>query len=178
MKRALTVTALVITFLAVFSTMSKATTKSELLEYLEATHTVAGQEIYLTAENKVKLERYFSENEITDEQATAIKAKFDEGIALMDNAGVSQPSKLSTESKKELLKIAQEAVAEIGLTLTYNSKDQTIEIYKNGTQIEAVATSTNKFVQTGSSNIGYIIAGVAIIAVATAVIVKVKKTNV
>ena len=178
MKKLLTISILVIMILAVATTLVSATTQSELEAYLTKTHTIAGKEVTLTAEQKVKVERYFSENTLTDEQATAIKAKVDEGIALMEEAGVSDPSQLSGSDKTALLNVAKEAAAEAGLTLTLNSNDNTIEIYKDGKLIESASTETGKFVQTGSNNLVFVaLAVVAIIAVVATVVIKRARVN-
>ena len=177
MKKILTITILMVLVLTLGATMVKATTQSELEEYLLSTFTVAGKTVSLTEANKNRVQRYLSQNTITDEQATAIKAKVEEAIAFMNSKGVYEVTDLSTADKKEILSIAQEGLAIIGLTATYNTSDGSIEIYKNGTLIEAVGKDPAKLVQTGTTNYVYILAGVAIIAVAATVVIKKVKTN-
>lgn len=178
MRKVLTVALLIVLVLTLASTIVKATTQSELEAYLTKTHTIAGKEVSLTDADKVKVERYLSENTLTEEQVAAIKAKVDEGIAIMEKAGVSDYTKLKKEDKTTLLNIAKEAATIAGLTLTINSKDGTIEIYKGTTLIEATSFQRNKLVQTGENNFVWIgLAGIAIIAIATTIIVKKVRTN-
>lgn len=177
MKRVLTASLLVVLVLILASTVVKATTQSELEAYLTKAHTIAGEEVSLTEADKVKVERYFAENTLTDAQATAIKGKVDEAIAIMDKAGVADPTKLSSSDKTKLLNVAETAAQEAGLTLTVNSKDNTVELYQDGKLIESVSFE-EKLVQTGSNNLVFVVlAGVAIIAVVATVVVKKVKAN-
>ena len=173
MKRILKISIVVVVALMLLEIVVNATTQSELENYLIGHHLVAGQEVRLTDANKVKVQRYLSENKITDEQASQIKAKVEELIAYMNKAGLSDVSKLNPEQKKEALSIANEALAVIGLNATYNSNDKTVEIYKEGKKIEGVQTETGKLVQTGSNNIVWItVVCVAVVALVAVVIIK------
>lgn len=167
MRKLLTIALLLVVVFAL-ATNVNAATKSELSAYLTKTHTVAGEEVSLSESDKVKVERYLSENDVTEEQADKIIAKVDEAIAVMNEAGVSDITKLSKEDKEKLVNIANEAASVLGLTISYDASTKTISIYKDGKLIESTSiTSNSKLVQTGSSNIAYIaVPVVAIIAIA------------
>ncbi len=176
MKKVLAITVLTLILLALVCTPVKATTQSELEEYLLASHEVSAGTVSLTEADKVKVQRYFAEHTLTDDQATAVKAKADEIIAIFDKAGVTDAQDLSSSDKAAVLAAAQEAGAEVGLTITYNSTDEVLEIYENGELIETSSTEL-KLVQTGSNNVLAIsLAVVAIIAIAAIVVVKKVKT--
>ena len=178
MKNILKITIIAILILAFASSIAFATTEAELEKYLLDNHTVAGTSVHLTEANKVKVQRYLAENDITDEQAAAIKAKVEEIKAYLNKIGVYEVSQLDKDQKKEALRIANEALAEIGLSATYNSDDRTVEIYKDGKKIEAVYTDPGKLVQTGSNNIVWIsVVSVAVVALASVVIFKKVKNN-
>ena len=167
-----------VVLLMLLGVVVNATTKSELEAYLLESHNVAGKEVSLTEANKVKVKRYLADNEITDEQATAIKAKVDELLKFMDKAGVSDVNQLSSEQKKEALAIANEALAIIGLKATYNSSDKTVDIYKDGKKIDSVSTETGKLLQTGSDNTAWIVVvSVSVIALIAVVAIKKVKNN-
>lgn len=53
----------------------------------------------MTSADKVKVERYLSENPVTDEQANTLVAKADEAIAIMEQAGTKGYNKLTTAQK-------------------------------------------------------------------------------
>ena len=167
MKKLLTIALLVVLVFAVVTNVNAAT-KGELSAYLTKTHTVAGESVSISDADKVKIERYLSENEVTEEQADKVIAKVDEAIAVMNAAGESDVTKLSKADKDKLVKIANEAASVLGLTISYDASTKTVSIYKDGKLLESVSlTSNTKLVQTGSSNIAYIaVPVVAIIAVA------------
>ena len=65
----------------------------------------------------------------------------------------------------------------VGVTLTY--RNGTAEVYKNGKKIEVFYFTDGKLAYTGNNiNIVLVVSSVAVIALATAYIVRKKKTNV
>lgn len=149
-------------------TVSKAATNEELIAYASKNFDVNGSTVALKAADKVKLQRYLEQNPVSSEDADKIIAKIDEGVALLRNAGVTDPTKLSSEKKQELLAIGQQAAKIAGAELTYDSSSDAISIYKDGVLIDQ-ATTSDALVQTGSDNYSYIvyaIAGVAVVAIA------------
>ena len=179
MKKILAISIVALMIMLVAVTTVKATTEDELREYLTGTLTVNGEEVEIPAQYITSIERYLDSNDLTDEQATAIKAKVDQGLALMAEEGVTDPNDLSKAKKSELLSVGQEAASVVGLKLQYDSSDATISVLDaNGKVIDSFSTNTSKLVQTGSSNILYVaLAGVAIIAVAAIASTKRAKVN-
>ena len=126
----------------------------------------------MTSADKVKVERYLADNEVTDEQASAILAKADEAIAIMDAEGTKDVRELSADAKAKIKAIAQEAASTIGLTLVFTSG--TVEVYKDGELIDTVTLSNSgKLAYTGNNmNVLLVVASVAVIALATTVVVR------
>lgn len=126
----------------------------------------------MTSADKVKVERYSADNEVTDEQASAILAKADEAIAIMDAEGTKDVRELSADAKAKIKAIAQEAASTIGLTLVFTSG--TVEVYKDGELIDTVTLSNSgKLAYTGNNmNVLLVVASVAVIALATTVVVR------
>lgn len=157
-------------------TVVNAVTEEELKDYFFRKHIVAGDEVYLVEDQKVKVERYLATHDVTEEQADKVIAQVEKAKALLEKNGVSDYTKLSRENKKTLLSIGQEAASVLGLTMTYNSAEKTVEIYEGTTQLDSVPNHRNILVQTGSDNTALVvivaIALVAIIAVAGTVILK------
>ena len=175
MKKLLAGMAILVLFLGVLSTYSMAVTNADLIEFLKSNHTVSGKSIGLTAENKVKAERYLTENPVTDEEAAAIMAKGKELIALMESAGASDPSELSSAEKEQFMAIAQQGADVIGLKLVFHP--HSVDIYKEGKLVES-ATLGNKLAYTGSNiNIALVISSVAVIALATGIVAKKRLAN-
>ena len=178
MKKLATVTLLIVMLVGLLAGTVNAATESELLDYLSQEFTVGGETISISESDKVKIERYLNENEVTAEQADSIIAKVDEAIAVLEAAGETDLTKLSQSDKDRLVSIANSAASVLGLSISYDASSKTISVYKDGTLIESTSiTSGDELVQTGSSNYVYIaIIAVAVIAIA-AVIVKRVRAN-
>ena len=148
-------------------TCVNAVTEAELEKYITSTHIVAGKEVTLTSSELKQVRDYFAENDITDEQAGVIKAKIDECLAIMNKEGVTDVKKLTSASKQEMLKKAQEAAEVVNLKV-----DMSTGLVTNEAGEPVFKLPEGKLVQTGSSNIGYVLAIFAIIAVAGVVTYK------
>lgn len=161
--------------LTVFTTKSNAMTANELKDYICNDKGINGTKLIIRDADKVKVEKFFANNEMTEAQADQIKAIIDKGVALMNADGASEPNQLSSKAKKqELLSYAQEAAAVMGLTVSYDATEERLDIYKNGVLYDSLnwgVTESSKgstesaLVQTGSTNYVYIVvAGIMLIA--------------
>ena len=176
MKKLATITLLVVMLVAFLAGTVNAATESELLEYLSKDFTVGGETVSISESDKVKIERYLNENEVTEEQADYVISKVDEAVAILQSAGETDLTKLSREDKDSLISIANDAADELGLSLSYDASSKTLSVYKDGKLVESTnITSNNELVQTGSTNyVLYAIIAVAVIAIATVVVKKVR----
>ena len=174
MKKLLTIVTLCVMLLMVVAPFVNAATNDTLADDLYAKLSAYG----MTSSDKVKVERYLADNPVTDEQANAILAKADEAIAVMDAEGTKNIKELSTEAKNQIKSIAQEAASIIGLTLVF--KSGAVEVYKDGKLIETVTLSdSDKLAYTGNNiNVFLVVASIAVIALATTVVVKRKNAKV
>ena len=161
--------------LIIFTTKSNAMTANELKDYICNDKGINGTKLVIRDADKVKVEKFFANNEMTDDQANQIKAIIDKGVALMNADGATEPNQLSSKAKKqELLSYAQEAAAVMGLTVSYDATEERLDIYKNGVLYDSLnwgVTESSKgstesaLVQTGSTNYVYIVvAGIMLIA--------------
>jgi len=179
MKKVLKITLIFFVILLCNISVANAATNQELIAYASKEFKIAGETVKLTATNKRKVERYLNTYPVSAEKADQIIKKIDEGVALMNAAGVSNPKKLSKDQKDKLLTLAKEAASIAGATLTYESNSDSLVIYVNGTVFDKVAVSGDKsLAQTGTdySYVVYTIAGVAVVAVAAVVYRKNKKS--
>lgn len=173
MKKVLTIATLCVMLVMAFATIANAATSAELADKLYA----KGAKYGMTAADKVKVERYLSENPVTDAQADAVLAKADEAIAVMEKAGVTDYTKLTAAQKNEIKAIAQSAAELIDVKLVF--KTGTVEIYnKDGKLIESVSLNGGKLAYTGN-NVNTVIgvSVVAIIALAIGVVTKKRIAN-
>ena len=97
MKKSLLISILTAVIVMACATLVNAATTATLADELYA----KGKKYGMTSADKVKVERYLSENTVTDEQANAIVAKADEAIAVMEAAGTTDYSKLTDAQKDQ-----------------------------------------------------------------------------
>lgn len=168
MKKTLTIIALMMIITIISISGVYAATSSTLADDLYTKLSVYG----MTAADKVKVERYLTDNPVTDEQANSILAKADEAISVIKSEGVTDVTKLSAEGKKKIQLIAQSAASQIGLTLTF-SKDK-VEIYNaEGKLIETITLSnTGKLAYTGNNSNMLVVSSLAVIALAVVFVAK------
>ena len=166
--------AILLVTLTLISSNVYATTANELKDYICNPKGIAGTNLVIRDSDKVKVERFFSENSITDDQATQIKNIIDKAIALMTEDGATEPRNLSSYAKKEqLLNYAKEAAALVGFTISYDVAEGRLDIYKNGVLYESLnwgispsgTYAQEALVQTGNTNYIYlVIVGAILIA--------------
>ena len=143
MKKAI-ISSVIFVIIFAFSISVQATTETELANKLYA----IGSRYGATAADKVKIERYLADNDVTSDEADAIIAKAQEAAAIMDQAGVTDPRKLPADKKEKLKSIANQAASIIGATLVFTHDG--VAVYKNGKLIDVVsigagvATTTTK----------------------------------
>ena len=191
MKKIISTMLIVLMAIFMLGTVSMATTEKELEEYLYADYAVGGTTYRIHENDKAKLQKFFSENDVTDEQATQIKEIIEKAKKVMNDDGADMPNKVSTvEKKKELLAYAKEVASILGYTISYDATETRLDIYKDGALVdslnwgyivtangEKIATTEPKLARTGSTNYLYAIgAGVVLVAGITFIVAR-KKAN-
>ena len=168
MKKSLLISILTAVIVMACATLVNAATTATLADELYA----KGKKYGMTSADKVKVERYLSENTITDEQANAIVAKADEAIAVMEAAGTTDYRKLTDAQKDQVKSIANSAADIIDVKLVF--KKNTVEIYNNaGKLIETIGNNNGKLAYTGNNvNVVLTTSVIAIIALAITVVTK------
>ncbi|MBR3153152.1 MAG: hypothetical protein IKF52_06115 [Clostridia bacterium] len=138
------VSALFIVVILTVSTMVKAASAEDAINYVK---TQGGS--YITESDLVRIERHFKEYPITEEQGDQLKTKVDAAKAVLDNSGKAKIKDLSKEDKDKLRSIANEAAAILDLNLVF--KGDICEIYKDGKLIETAYLKNNQIlVYTGN----------------------------
>ncbi len=172
MKKTLTVVILFVMLVSLLATGVSAVSTDEMIEKVYNMAVPYGA----TSADKVKMERFFADNPITDEQADQIIAKAEEAVALMQSAGVTSVKDLTVEQKNQLKSIANEAASIVGVSLVFRAG--TVEIYKDGKLVETLTSSTGTLAYTGNTmNIVLVVSSIAIIALGTAVIARKRLAN-
>ena len=145
MKKTLTVAVLFVMLVSLLVTGVNAVSTSELVEKLYE----MGQPYGITSADKVKLERFLSENPVSDSDANAILAKAEEAVAIMEEAGVTDVKQLTTEQKNQIKSLANDAASILGVTLVFKAGN--LEVYKDGKLVEALSYSNDKLAYTGNT---------------------------
>ena len=170
MKKTLIVSILMSIILFVGASVVSAATTETLADELY----VKGKKYGMTTADKVRIERYLSENPVTDEQANQIMSKADEAVAVMENAGVTNYNKLTQDKKSELKAIAKETADIVDAKLVF--KSGSVEIYDaNGKLIETVAQNNGKLAYTGNNSVNVVLTVSVIAMIALAITVGGKK---
>lgn len=170
MKKTLIVSILMSIILFVGASVVSAATTETLADELYA----KGKKYGMTTADKVRIERYLSENPVTDEQANQIMSKADEAVAVMENAGVTNYNKLTQDKKSELKTIAKETANIVDAKLVF--KSGSVEIYDaNGKLIETVAQNNGKLAYTGNNSVNVVLTVSVIAMIALAITVGGKK---
>ena len=169
MKKSLLISILTAVIVMACATLVNAATTATLADELYA----KGKKYGMTSADKVKVERYLSENTVTDEQANAIVAKADEAIAVMEAAGTTDYRKLTDAQKDQVKSIANSAADIIDVKLVF--KKNTVEIYNNaGKLIETIGNNNGKLAYTGN-NVNVVLTTSVITVIALAITVATKR---
>ena len=172
MKKLMSISLLIMVMLLLIATTVNATTNSELPQKLYS----MGSKYGMTSADKVKIERYLADYPVTEEQANKIVAKAEEAVKVMEDAGVTNVSKLNSKQLDKIKSIANEAATIVDVTLKF--KKNSVEIYKDGKLIEEVTSNTGKLAYTGNNvNAVLAVSSVTVIALATVFVVKKKFAN-
>ncbi|MBR2786205.1 MAG: LPXTG cell wall anchor domain-containing protein [Clostridia bacterium] len=197
MKKLLSTMLIAVLAIFMLGTISNATTKAELKNYILSEKTIAGKTYVIRDADKVKLEKLFANNDVTDEQATKVKEIAEKALNYMSENGASSPDELKTKAQKQqLLAYAQEAASVLGLTVNYDTSAKRLDVYRDGKFIDSfswgvlkttdstgttktVVTTEPKLGKTGATNYIYAIAaGLVLIAGTTLVIARKKNASI
>ena len=172
MKKVLTIAILFVMVAMLATSVVNAATTSELVDKIYS----MGEKYGLTSADKVRLERFLSDNPVSEEEADQLIAKAEAAVKVMEDAGVTSVSELTTAQKNQLKSIANEAADIVGVTLVFSSSK--VEIYKDGKLVETVTANDDKLAYTGNSiNAVLVVSSVAIIALAAVIVAKKRLAN-
>ena len=167
MKKLLMIMSIIITVMLIGAINVKAASNTELINTVYN----IGSKYGLTSADKVKIERYLADNPVTEQEADSLISKAEEIDAIMKEAGVTDPTKLSQADKDRIQSIANEAASILKVSLVI--KNGNVEIYKDGKLIENVSINNGELAYTGNNN--YVIFGISAVAIVALVIVCIMK---
>ncbi len=172
MKKTLAGILLCIMLVTLLATTVSAVSTDEMIEKVYE----MGVKYGLTSADKVKMERFFADNPVTEAQADQLVAKAEEAVAIMEEAGVTNVKELTTEQKNQLKTVANEAASIVGVSLVF--KAGAVEIYKDGQLVETITSNNGTLAYTGNTmNIVLVVSSIAIIALGIAVVARKRLAN-
>lgn len=168
MKKILTITMILIMLVMLGTTTVKAVTSATLADEIYE----KGKEYGITASDKVKIERYLTENPVTEEEAEQIMSKVEEAKKIMVDLNAKNYDDLTKEQKNQLKDIAVSVAEIIDVKLVF--KQGAVDIYNNeGKLIETITENNGKLAYTGNGvNIVLVVSVIAVIALAITVVTK------
>ncbi len=178
MKNLIRISLVLIALLAIATSVNAMTT-NDFVSYVSSSKTIAGKSVVLvSASQKRQIEGYLAKNKVSESDLTYLKGQFDSAVKIMNEAKVTDYSKLSTADKEKMRNIIDTASKKTGIKYTVNSTGE-IEIYNlDGTLYTKTPIGSSTVIKaTGSDNYIYLIPGAAIVAVAIAVISKRRLAN-
>ena len=96
-------------------------TKDDLINALNKTYKVNGEEFQLPSSIRTKAINYIKAREISEENCNALMAIVDEGVAFANSVGTTDISKISSEDMKKGMEIVNRAASILNMEVKVNS---------------------------------------------------------
>ncbi len=155
-----------------------AMTEEELHAKLTGTYTINGKDFTATSKQKVELERYLKEFDVSEKDADYISGKFDEALKVLEEEKAASFSDLSKNAKAKLIDVVADVSknTDVKVTLTEGGK---LTIYgKDGKTPFAVFTDSDMTIQNTNADMAIVVAASVISLLGVAVVSrKVAKAN-
>lgn len=174
MKKVLAVMMTIVMLVSLATVVGATTPNEDLKAFVSGTFKVAGQDVKLSNSELLKVDRFLADNTLTANQVAEFKASVNDTVSYINNTGVKDLADLTTEQKQAVINKASAAADAVGVTFSIDSKNNTIEVYKDGNPIESVSFE-KALAKTGGLNVvSLAVVVLAIIAVAGIVAKRVK----
>ena len=180
-----------IVFLAVI-TMSfsvSAFSNTDLISYLTSTQTVNGTSYVLSEDQKNAVRDYLTTNPVSDDVAESIRVDIETAKSMIAATGATKPSQLSQEVETKVINLLKSAGNKAGVDVVVDLKAKTVTIIEKSTGKHLAAGSTKAFiyadstnnsasqtsgtlVYTGANDLLFVVPVLAVVAVATLVVIK------
>ena len=170
MKKIISIVAIFAILMVGAMSVVNAASSSTLADQLYA----IGSKYGMTAADKVKMERYLSDNPLSNNDCNQILAEAQEADKIMQENGTTDYKSLPADVKAQLKSLANEAADIAGVTLDFSADG--IDVFKDGKQIESYSGNSNKLPYTGNNSIVLVVSSIAVIAL-VAVVARKKLAN-
>ncbi len=169
MKKLISIAILFVMVMTVATTMVSAVTSATLVDELYAIASKYGI-------SKARIERNVKAFSLDDTQAEQILAEAKKADAIMTEAGVTDPTKLTQEDRNKLAEIA-DTVTSLIPGSGWTVKNGNIVITKNGEVVDEVPLNSDAPYTGSNVSTVLVVSSVAILALATVFVVRRKIAN-
>lgn len=156
------------------ATNVSAMSKDQFLAKVEKTYTINGNEFSLDESQKLQVERYLAENEVSEDDLDTIASKFEDAMEIVKNGKATSLKTLSESQKNKMLELIKEISKETDIKITVS--DGVITVYNlDGTVFTEISEEVIKYTDTFNylAMVGGIVSVIGIIAIA----LKIRKAN-
>ena len=126
MKKIRNIVCLFVAMLLVGTLNVNAMSKDELKAKLTKAYTINGTTFQATSDQKVEIERYLSQNNVSESDADYIASKIDEAVAIIERGDATSFEKLTKAEKNEIKAL---------LTEVSNNTSVKVTAVKNGVKV-------------------------------------------
>lgn len=167
----------------------KAFTNTELIDYLTSEQSVNGTRYVLSEDQKNAVRDYLTAHPVSDDVASSIKHYIEMAKTKIVETGATKPSQLSQYVKTEVMSLLKMSGNLAGVDVVFDLAGKTVTIVEQATGKNLASGSTKAFiyadstnnsasqtsgtlVYTGAQSLVYIIPVLAVVAVASLIVIK------
>lgn len=167
----------------------KAFTNTELIDYLTSEQSVNGTRYVLSEDQKNAVRDYLTAHPVSDDVASSIKHYIEMAKTKIVETGATKPSQLSQYVKTEVMSLLKMSGNLAGVDVVFDLAGKTVTIVEQSTGKHLASGSTKAFiyadstnnsasqtsgtlVYTGAQSLVYIIPVLAVVAVASLIVIK------
>ncbi len=147
MKKIRNIVCLFVAMLLVGTLNVNAMSKDELKAKLTKAYTINGATFQATSDQKVEIERYLSQNNVSESDADYIASKIDEAVAIIERGNANSFEKLTKAEKNEIKALLTEVSNNTSVKVT--AVKNGVKVYNlDGTVFTVVTASKVKYTDT------------------------------
>ena len=147
MKKIRNIVCLFVAMLLVGTLNVNAMSKDELKAKLTKAYTINGATFQATSDQKVEIERYLSQNDVSESDADYIASKIDEAIAIIERGNANSFEKLTKAEKNEIKALLKEVSNNTSVKVT--AVKNGVKVYNlDGTVFTVVTAPKVKYTDT------------------------------
>lgn len=183
---------IVILAVIAMSVSVSAFTNSDLISYVTSDQVVNGETYRFSDDQKTAITKYLTENPVSDDVAASVKEDIEEAKRQITATGATKADQVSETVKTKVISLLKSAGEKVGLSVTVNTQDKTVTLTEKSTgkdiaagsyaayvksnnsssAVSGVSQTSGTLVYTGANYALFVIPVLAIVAVATVLVIR------